>query len=174
MWQLQLSRHRRARVWFGEAPNAGYSPTAVVRRVVSTGDTKPAAAKLAAIELMVPRGAIATYGLLGAELLDDGEGVGAVCVGVNRTGFPMQQSLAPMSDDVRVGLLDEYAEAVVSGVERVVNEGWHFKGELTFRWAAHSAVGSSPAFFLELSVWVARLLAGTMPPSEKNLVDMLA
>jgi hypothetical protein len=65
---------------------------------------------------MVPRGLKASYGLLGAELLDNGAGEGAVSVAVNRTGFPMQGSLALMPDDVRIGLPDEYADAVVSGV----------------------------------------------------------
>jgi hypothetical protein len=117
---------------------------------------------------------MASYGLLGAEWLDDGQEVGTVCVAVNTTGLPIRESLAPMPDDVRVGLLDEYAEAVISGVERLVDDGWRFRGELSFRWAAYSAVGSSPSFFSELSVLVARLLVRTATPSEDDLAGMLA
>jgi hypothetical protein len=55
-----------------------------------------------------------------------------------------------------------------------VNEGWRFGGELTFRWAAHAAVGSSPAFFAELSAFVARLFARTADPSKAELIGMLS
>lgn len=174
MRSLQLPRHRRARVWVGESPEAGYSPTSLVRRFVSVGSASPVGTRTAAVEWMVPRGPIASYGLLGAELLDDGRHDGEVIVAVNRTGFPMQDNLALKSDDVRIGLLEEYAEAVVSGVERVVNEGWCFRGQLAFRWAAHAAVGSSPAFFAELGALVARLLSLTVTPSEDELVTMLS
>jgi hypothetical protein len=170
--QLQLSRHRKAKVWFGEPPNAEYSPTGVIRRVISTGTFKPAPIHVVAVELMVPRGPMASYGLLGAELLDNGRHDGEVSVAVNRRGFPMDQSQAAMPDDVRIGLLDEYAEAVVSGVEAVVHDGWGFAGELSFKWAAHAAIGSSPAIFAELSGLVARLLARTTEPSERDLVAL--
>jgi hypothetical protein len=49
---------------------------------------------------------------IGAELFDDGQGVGTACVAQNRTDFPMPGTLALMPDDVPVGLLDEYAEAI--------------------------------------------------------------
>jgi len=173
MWRLQLSRHRRARVWFDEVPGAGYSPTTVIRRVVSAGAT-PALPRLAAVELMVPRGATLAYGLLGAEWLDKGEEVGTVSVAVNRTGFPMKEPLVPQSEDVRIGLLDEYADAVFTHVEQLVHEGWRFGGELSFRWAAHSAAGSSEWIFSELSGLVARLLRCTAVPSEDDVIGMFS
>jgi hypothetical protein len=174
IWLLQLPRHRKAKVWLGESPNAGYSPTGFVRRTVSVGPAAAPVMRIAAVELMVPRGPRASYGLLGAELLDDGRPDGEVSVAVNRTGFPMQDSLALMPDDVHIGLLDEYAGAVVSGVARVVSEGWRFQGDLTFRWAAHAAVGSSPDMFAELGALVARLLALAAIPSEGELVGMFS
>jgi hypothetical protein len=171
---LQLSRHRRANIWLGVPPNAAYSPTGFVRRVISTGLSASPTIRIAAVELVVPRGPKASYGLLGAELIDSGGRDGEVSVAVNNTGFPMQGSLAAMPDDVRIGLLEEYADAVVAGVERVVNEGWHFGGQLSFRWAAHAAAGSSPAFFTELGALVARLLARTTDPSEGDLIALFA
>jgi hypothetical protein len=171
---LQLSRHRKARVWFNEAPNAGYSPSSFVRRVVSVGPASPPATRIAAIELMVPRGPRASYGLLGAKWIDSRSRDGEVSVAVNNKGFLMQESLAVMPDDVRLGLLDEYAAAVVSGVESVVSEGWRFGGELNFRWAAHAAAGSSSAFFTELGALVAGLLAMTTVPSDNDLVRLFS
>jgi hypothetical protein len=117
---------------------------------------------------------MASYGLLGAEWLDNGQVTGTVTVGINGTGFPMKEPLVPTSEDVRVGLLGEYADAVVSGFERVVNEGWSFSGEVNFRWAAHSVAGSSQAFFSDLSVLVAQLLRRPVAPSEDDLVSMLS
>jgi hypothetical protein len=169
---LQLTRHRKARLWIGEPPSAEFSPTSYVRRVVSAGVAEAPAIRIAAVELLVPRGPVASYGLLGAELLDNGTGDGEVNVAVNSKGFPMQGSLAAMPDDVRIGLLDEYAEAVVSGVEAVVRDGWRFKGVLAFRWAAHAAVGSSPAIFADLGKLVARVFALRTEPSESDLVAL--
>lgn len=174
MRALGLSRHRRARVWLGELPNAEYLPTDFIRRVVSVGSASPPAGRVAAIELMVPHGPNASYGLLGAELLESGRIDGELSVAVSGTGLPMLESLAAMPDDVRIGLPNEYANAVVSGVERVVNAGWRFEGELTFRWAAHAAVGSSSAFFAELAALVAGLLAKRSPPSEDELYAMFS
>lgn len=172
MQQLQLTRHRKARLWIGEPPRAEFSPTSFVRRVVSAGFAEAPAIRIAAVELIVPRGPVASYGLLGAELLDNGSGDGEVSVAVNNNGFAMQGSLAATADDVRIGLLNEYAEAVISGVEEVVRGGWRFTGELAFRWAAHAAAGSSPAIFADLGSLVARVLARRMEPSESDLVAL--
>lgn len=174
IWSLSLPRHRKAKVWLDEPPGATYVPTKFNHRVVSNGSTLPGPIRLAAVEWMVPRGATASYGLLGAEYLDGDRDEGEVSVAVNRAGAPMLHPLAPDSEDVRVGLPDEYAEAVLSGLERVVTEGWQFRGQVTFRWAAHGAVGSSPDFFSELAAVVARLLAIKNVPSEDELISMLA
>src|SRR5664279_4593772 len=121
---LKLSRHRRGRVWLGEPPDASYSPTRSLRRVVSSGLAIRPAIRIAGIELVVPRGGMASYGLLGAELLDSERGDGEVNVNVAVSNVPMHGSLAVMPDRVWVGLPDEYANAVISGVEIVVREGW--------------------------------------------------
>lgn len=146
IWSIHLPRHSKAKVWLGVPPDATYVATSHVQRVMSDGSVRPGPIRLAAVEWMVPRGATASYGLLGAELVDDAAHEGEVSVAVNRTGHSMHESLALSAEDVRVGLLEEYTDAVLAGVELVVKEGWHSRGQLVFRWAAHGAVGSSPVF----------------------------
>jgi hypothetical protein len=52
-------------------------------------------------------------------------------------------SLALQSEEVKVGLLDEYAEAVMDGVTNVAESiGAPTKASIRFRWAAHGLVGS--------------------------------
>jgi hypothetical protein len=169
---LKLSRHRTARVWLDESPRAQYVPTAVMRRVVSSGLSMPPVIRLAGVELVVPRGAMASYGLLGAELLEGTEQGDVVTVAVARTDSPMPDSLAGTLDDVRVGLPEEYASAVISGVERLVHGGAHFGGELAFRWAAHGLVGSSGPFFADLAELVGKLLFSATTPSTGDLVEL--
>jgi hypothetical protein len=171
-WQLALSRHRKARVWLDEVPSAEFEPTGFVRREVSRGSSPIPAKGIAAVELMVPRGATASYGLLGAQMLDSERHVGEVTVGILGDGPPMLDSLALMPDNVRVGLLEEYVDGVVLGVKGVVKTGWHFEGNLHFRWAAHGTVGSSSAFFAEIASLVARLLSGATSPTPGDIVRL--
>jgi hypothetical protein len=76
--------------------------------------------------------------------------------------FPLRPSLALQPEDVRVGLLDEYANAVLAGVANVAGSvGAPRSALLRFRWAAHGVVGSSPWIFERLSGIVVHLL--TLP-----------
>ena len=156
---FELSHFRRATVWLDEAPPADFTATSVVTQIVKPQVAVGASRRTAGVEVYIPRGPRTSYGLLGAELVEaDVDGL-EVVVSVNKAGFPFQPSLASKSDEVKVGLLDEYAGAVIGGVARVAEAvGAPTKGTLRFRWAAHGLVGSSQAVFERASEIVLQLL----------------
>jgi hypothetical protein len=159
MQSFDLSHHRRANVWLDEAPPADFTATSVATRLVKPNMAVAASRRTAGVEIYIPRGPRVSYALLGAELIDtDVDGL-EVVVSVNRSGFPFQPSLASKSDEVTVGLLDEYAGAVIAGVEQVAEAiGAPTKATLRFRWAAHGLAGSSPSVFEEASGIVLQFL----------------
>jgi len=120
----------------------------VVRRMLKPQRLVHASRRIVAVEFSIPHGPEASYGLLGAEVVElEADGL-EVVVSINSVGFPFRPSLALQPDEVRVGLLDEYAEAVLRGVERVSEStGLPAKGTLRFCWGAHGLVGSSASVF---------------------------
>jgi hypothetical protein len=115
MRSFELSHHRRANVWLDEAPPADFTASSFVTRVVNPKVVVGATRKVAGIEMNIPHGPKASYALLGVELGEaDVDGL-EVVVAVNKVGFPFRQTIALKPDEVKVGLLDEYANAVVPG-----------------------------------------------------------
>lgn len=157
---LKLSRHRIARVWLGEAPTVEVIGQDTVRQRVASARLVEAVTTKVVAELLVPRGGMASYGVLGGEFTRSSSGneveiIALIGSGSNR----YQESIAARIDEVRVGLPREFADAVIRGAKtEVLNRGTP-PGVLTFRWAAHGVVGSSPAIFEQLSSLVLRIMA---------------
>jgi hypothetical protein len=173
MYSFELSRNRRVNVWLDEAPPANFTATSKVTRIVKPKLVIDASRRVAAMEINIPHGPKASYALLGAELVDsDVEGT-EVVVSVNALGFPFPSSLALQPDEVKVGLLDEYASAVVTGIEKLAElSGLPTKGALRFRWAAHRLVGSSPSIFEKVSGLVVQLLTLPKGTSEGEMIAL--
>jgi hypothetical protein len=131
--------------------------------------------RVAALELFLPKGGRALYGLLGAEFLPNTSQVLEVCVDtVVKNGPHVTWSLAAQVDQVYAGILDEYAEGIISGAcesKALLALG---SGVVNFRWGAHGIVGSSSGFFKRLSDSVITLLSlETLDISGQNLIKML-
>ena len=95
-------------------------------------------------------------------------------VSVNTLGFPFQPSLALQPDEAKVGLPDEYANAVIDGVSKIAETlGAPSRASLRFRWAAHGLVGSSSSIFERISGIVVRLLTLPEDASEEQLAALL-
>jgi hypothetical protein len=126
-----------------------------------------ASRKLAAIEINIPHGPVASYALLGAELADaDVEGL-KVIVPISSIGSRISPSLAPKSEEVRLGLPEEYASAVFKGVEKLAeSNGLPTNMAMRFSWAAHGEVSSSRSVFENVSGLVVRLFALPDVPSK--------
>lgn len=174
MQSFELSRHRRVNVWLDEAPPADFTASSFVTLVVKPTAVVEASRRVAAVELNVPHGPSASYALLGAELVEAEVDGLEVVVSVNKVGFPFQASLALKPDEVRVGILDEYANAAASGVTRSAQTvGVPTRASLRFRWAAHGLVGSSPSVFEKASMLVVQLLTLPKDASEEQLRRLL-
>ncbi len=111
----------------------------------------------AAMEIFLPHGGFAGYGLLGAEFVPDHSQYLTIQVATGATSVrQVNWALAALVDDVRVGLPDEYADAVLKGAG---GQELLSGGVLRFAWAAHGMVGSSPMIFLRLATAVVRLIS---------------
>jgi hypothetical protein len=152
----------QARVWLAEAPPVEPDVLRVAERTL-TGIhgalRKPARA---AVELFVPVGGRALYGLLGAEFRPGGGAEGLTLrVDVspgNGPGLPW--ALAAEIDDVREGLPEAYVSGVLDGAATHALG----PGTLHFRWAAHGAAGSSEAIFRRIAQMVVTTLARAEEP----------
>ncbi|MCC6875847.1 MAG: hypothetical protein IT378_16185 [Sandaracinaceae bacterium] len=164
---LELSPVRRANVWLDEAPAADFTPSFTVSETLEPRFAATAVRRVAGVEINIDHGPRASYGLLGAELVDAEVDGLEVVVSLNNVGFPLRPSLALQPDEVTIGLLEEYAPAVIAGVQRAIESGGvPSKASLRFRWAAHGLVGSSPSIFERIGAIVVRLL--TMPKDVKE------
>jgi hypothetical protein len=143
-------------------------------RVVNPKIVVNASRSIAALEMYIPHGPKASYALLGAELMDS-EAVGLkVVVSVNSVGFRFARSLALPPEETKVGLPEEYANAVLTGAENAaVLFGLPTKRALQFRWAAHGLVSSSPWIFEKVSGLVVRLLTLPRTASDENLKALM-
>ena len=116
---------------------------------------------------------MARYALLGVELAElDLDGL-EVVVAVNALGGPYFSSLASKVDEVRLGMPEEYVEAVMRGVQRAGDVvGLPMHASLQFRWAAHGMVGSSRETFELASKLVFQLLTLPKGEAEREIVAL--
>jgi hypothetical protein len=167
---LELSHYRRAKVWLDEAPLAEFAPTSTVTSIIPPEKVVDASRRTATVELYVPHGAKVSYALIGAELTNASCDGLEVKVLIKSEGYPYELSLASQIDDVRIGLLEEYASAVVDGVAGVAkSSGVPRRADLQFRWAAYGMVGSSPWVFRKVSAMVVRLLTLSTAVSDERI-----
>jgi ethanolamine utilization microcompartment shell protein EutS len=174
MHSFALSRHRRANVWLDEAPPADFAASSTVTRMVMPKVVVHPSRRIAGVEINITHGPKASYALLGAELVESNVDGLEVIVSVGAKGLPFAPSIALKPDDVKTGLLDEYAGAVVAGIERVAeSSALPANVSLRFRWAAYGLVGSSSSVFADVSGFVARLLTLPKDASDQQVEALL-
>jgi hypothetical protein len=156
---FELSHHRWANVWPDEALPAAYTVSSVVRKVLRPTVAIDEGRMIAGVEVRIPHGLIAPYALLGAELVEAEVDGLEVIVFVNEVGAWFPESLAGQSGDVKIGLPDEYANAVINGVAKAAEAvGAPARRKLRFGRAAHGVVNSPHWVFEKASGIVLRLL----------------
>lgn len=175
MIELQLAQHRKARVWLNELPDARTTSAKVSERSVQGGKTVFEGVRRAAIEILIPRGPRALYGLLGAELRpNQSEALVIRVIASNNDGTPFRDSIALSSDEAQVGLPDEFCQAVVEGAaSQVAKSGGLSSGELLFSHAAHGLVGSAPIVFKWLAACLVQLLREGDGIGQQQIADIL-
>jgi hypothetical protein len=138
MKTIQLKSWSQARIWVEEDP--------------FDGSRRPSSA---AVELLVPRGPRSEYGLLGATVKPGLRHT--VSIACQEDAGAWRESLAGAVDEVRRGLPAEYRESVEEGGRIAIRES-RLDAPLSYEWAAHGAVGSSPAMLGRLAGTVVKLL----------------
>ena len=82
-----------------------------------------------------------------------------------------KDSIASKLDDVRVGLPLDYAESVMAGVSKTLQESRIFPAtEIQFKRAAHGRAGSDKATFRELGRLLTKLMiVENLPATEAEM-----
>ena len=135
MFEIDLPRHRKARVWVDNIPPASFEADETFEQISPAGELVFLETRRVAVELLIPKGARILYGLLGAEFRPSESGELHVLIKtLSSTGPPLENSLLPLSlDNVRIGLPTAYVQAVIEGVT-LANEGVLPPGRLYFQY----------------------------------------
>lgn len=158
MEQLTIGSFGRARVWCNEVAGAVYRGSGVKTAVVPARENC-LGSRSVVVEVLIPRGPRAEYGLLGLGYVP--RATGRLEVKIDFTDLPadlFSGSLAGALDEVRAGLPGEYAESVAAGVMSSVD--LLGSGCVRVEEAARGIVGSSPKMFERLSRVVMEILGG--------------
>lgn len=114
------------------------------------------------IEIFVPKGGRAIYGMLGGCFEPDiGSKIDIKINVLNKVLVPYNKSLAAKVDDVHVGLPRDFANAVEKALRALVesDEPQLNSGKLTISVSAHGAVGSSEFVYEKLTLLLHRLFS---------------
>jgi hypothetical protein len=176
MIELNLSFHRKARVWLDELPDASFAADSVLEELLQPAKESIPSSRQAAVEIQAPKGAVIIYGLLGAEFTPTSSGVLRIKVAFGRAENNSYYSpLIPKSEKTTAGLEKDFASDVLrSAVGEISRTGQVFSGDLTFGCAAQGAVGSNRIIFRQLGSVVAKLiLLNNRQPAAEELIALL-
>jgi hypothetical protein len=148
------------RVWLSELPMQKVGYDAITEKRYPASQTLGIATgfKVAA-EVLIPRGGRSLYGLLGGEFLPAAGDQLLVSVPTLKTASTLryQGALAEQFDMVSCGLLNEYAEFVIQGVDAAVKERSELSsGSLSMVCSAYGEVSSNSQIFESLGYWITR------------------
>jgi len=158
-----------------ELPDARVKSAKLTERYVRGDKAAFEEVRRSAIEILIPRGPRALYGLLAAELSPKESGSLVIRVAASdHAGRPFPDSIALSSEEARVGLPLEFSQAVFEGatgqIERTVGM---CSGELVFDRAVHGLVGSAPIVFRWLAARLVQVLAEGDAISQQRLTEIL-
>jgi hypothetical protein len=166
---------RQARVWLRETPNWTYEAETVLTGEQQATEVHLRESRYVAVELLVPAGARAHYGGLGATFVPSSAKLLAIEVPVSSTEGPaIPESLANQVDSVHVGLPGEYAKAILESMTSAHAAQLLPGGTVRVCGALHGVAGSSPWFFQVLSrVALTLLKVDIERPSETDLIALI-
>jgi len=170
---ITLSHHRQVQIWLDEVPPAEFAAKSEVIKLVKPKLAIDTFRSRAGVEICIPHGAYVSYGLLGAELVASNVNGLEVIVAINENVRAFQTALAPKSEEVIVGLPQEYAAAVLTGIERVLSQvGGPSNASLRVNWAAYGLVGSSQSIFERMGEIILKLLLIPKDAPEDRLREL--
>lgn len=158
MRDIKLSGFGKARVWFSERVTPSFPCELTIQAEASAFAARALQTDRICVEAFVPRGGRVEYGLLG--LAFDGDPAGRLRVEVgwsHAEGPSWKGSLVSGIDEVRLGLPEEYAIAVLRSLASTA-DGRFPSGTVRVCECAHGLAGSSATFFALLGHAVAELM----------------
>ncbi|WP_437952615.1 hypothetical protein WME98_19285 [Sorangium sp. So ce296] len=171
---VQLTPLAKARVWVSESATFGVEFTGAISGSFVAARTASPEHAAVTVEALVPRGAMAEYGLVGLDFQSIPSETSRVEVGCSVSeGMRWDKSIAATIDDVRLGLSEEYSQAVCQALSSAATTKLG-PGVLRLVEAAHGAVGSSPSFFAKLSFAAVELMfVDVSDASDELLAELL-
>ena len=166
---LELGKYRKARVWLDQLPTTIFSPELVTQVNLPIVGRIAHAVSMVAIELSIPVGPRAMYGLLGARFESKQAGDLVVRIGsTSSEGAILSDNIAINSDVVRTGLPHEYLNGVSKGIQLANLELARIgAGVLTINCAAYAKVSSCESVYTQ----VTRMLASLLSADDNNWSD---
>lgn len=172
--EFQLSGYQSARCWVDELPDLARLKN-VTRTVRHDSDLfTPVQSRQAALEWLVPRGNL-MYGLLGGEVRSADNGFTINIASTTKPLAPFNGAMVSgASDEVRGGLLEEYEQAVVDGMNEAIDQ-WEMlpSATVTCDLAACGMVGSSDVIFRALGRSLINLLIMREAPNKDAIEAIL-
>jgi hypothetical protein len=153
--------YRKAKVWLGTLPDVSYPVDSIARRSISVTSQVVQEERCAAIEVVAGTGARILYGFLGGSFEPSPKGTHVtieIAVAAAKVKATLEGTIAPRTENVRLGLPRLYGEDVMTGVMSTPNLHLLGPGTVRIDRAAYGAYGSAPVVFRWLGRAVGRLL----------------
>lgn len=164
----KIGKNKRGRIWINEEPKAVFWGKNVIKTEICTTCKKGLSEQSVALELCLPRNN-SNYALLGVRYSPK-ENTQKIIVSVESTDCKVEKyhdTIAMSIEDVYIGLLPEYAQAVFDSVCKYMEDvGDIPSGELVFNIASHGEIGSSRGLFSLMGRVVTELI--TKELDDKN------
>lgn len=158
---LNFENYKKARIWLNDPPDMKYDGIAKIQRVLGLdANTNSGLIREPSVtmELFIPMGAMAAYACLGLDYeANSSNQLTFEITTSNDEGRILTGSLADIVDEVRVGLPQEFANAVLENLVAEMMPS-HVPGIVRVQRAAHGIVGSSTGMFGHLAKVVSRLM----------------
>jgi hypothetical protein len=164
-----LSRQRRARIWVQELPELTLRDgTEILCSRIPASTEANTAFAAAAIELFVPRGPRAEYGLLGGTFEPNREGTLVIRVLTSSaTGQIWSPALVSQVEPGLIGLSKQLGQAVLNSAESALMSSRGLpSGQLALDHTVAGAVSSNASLFREMSSILSLYLVSADPKSE--------
>lgn len=180
MTELNLSLHRKARIWTNEFSEVCISPTSSLKRTFMR--TVDASSNLRSnhfvVEIIIPAGARIVYGLLGAEYKNSQNNDLLLEIYSSKSkNRSYNDSLSNSLERNFVGLPFTYAESVEKAVTQYFENKINFvpSGKLTFKYAVHGEISSCQDIFEKLSTIICNyFFSSTYIATKRDYTNMIS
>lgn len=155
-----LGRFQLGRIWINDVPEIKYKEINKLTSAVEVKEIINMEPCRMALELLLSRRDISNYAFIGVKYIPNKEKNLNISVYVSEDeGEILDDNIAMKSDNVFIGIPNEYAETVLSTANKVIEGLPQFSsGDLEFYIGAHGEVGSSKLSFSKVTELIIKLL----------------